>query len=100
MINISEGEMQSRINNAQGVAAQIESLAEATAVSIEEIAAAISSDKGKEAIQLQLAEKYIGVLSRLGREENKIIIPTDITNFDKMLEGLGLERITKQSLSD
>ncbi len=100
VINISEGEMQSRINRAEGVASQIEALAEATAISIEEIASAISSEKGKEAIQMQLAEKYIGVLSRLGREENKIIIPTDITNFDKMLEGLGLERITKQSLSD
>ncbi len=93
IINVSEGEMQSRINQAEGVAQKIEALAEATAISIEEIADAVSSEKGKEALQLQLAEKYIGVLSRLGRKENSIIIPTDITNYDAMIEGLGLNRL-------
>jgi len=96
IINVSEGEMQSRVNQAEGVAQKIEALAEATAISIEEIADAVSSEKGKEALQLQLAEKYIGVLSRLGRKENNIIIPTDITNYDAMIEGLGLDRLDEE----
>ncbi|MFN1833619.1 SPFH domain-containing protein [Balneola sp. MJW-20] len=93
IINISEAEMQRQINEAEGVAQEIESLAEATARSIEEIADAISSPKGTEAMQLQLAEKYLNVLSGLGRAENNIILPKDLTDYDKLLEGLSLNEI-------
>lgn len=93
IINISEAEMQRRINEAEGVAQEIESLAEATARSIEEIAAAISEPKGTEAMQLQLAEKYLGVLSGLARGENNIILPKDLTDYDALLSGLSLNEI-------
>lgn len=94
IINVSEGEMQRRINEAEGVAKEIESLAEATAISIEEIADALSTDKGREAMQLRLAEKYIGQLSRLARDGNDIIVPTDITNYDAIMKGLSLDEIS------
>jgi regulator of protease activity HflC (stomatin/prohibitin superfamily) len=93
IINISEAEMQRRINEAEGVAQEIESLAEATARSIEEIAAAISEPKGTEAMQLQLAEKYLNVLSGLARGENNIILPKDLTDYDTLLSGLSLNEI-------
>nr|WP_246138235.1 stomatin-like protein [Fodinibius salinus] len=94
IINVSEGEMQRRINEAEGVAEEITELAEATAVSIEEIADALSNDKGKEAMQMRLAEKYIGQLSKLADDSNDIIIPTDITNYDDMIKGLSLDKIS------
>lgn len=94
IINVSEGEMQRRINEAEGVAEEIESLAEATAVSIEQIAQALNSDKGKEAMQMRLAEKYIDQLSKLAHEKNDIIIPTDITNYDAIMAGLSLDKIS------
>lgn len=94
IINVSEGEMQRRINEAEGVAEEIESIAEATAISIEEIADALSQQKGKEAMQMRLAEKYISQLSRLASDKNDVIIPTDITNYDAIMEGLSLDKIS------
>lgn len=93
IINVSEGEMQRRINEAEGIAQEIEALAESTAVSIEEVASALSSGKGKEAMQMQLAEKYIDQLSKLANNQNDVIIPTDITNYDAIMSGLSLDDI-------
>lgn len=94
IINVSEGEMQRRVNEAEGIAEEIEALAEATAISIEKIADALSADKGKEAMQMQLSEKYISELSKLADDKNDIIIPTDITNYDAVMRGLSLDRIS------
>lgn len=94
IINKSEGEMQRQINEAEGVAQEIESLAEATAVSIEEIADALSQEKGKEAMQMRLAERYIGQLSKLATNQNDVIIPKDITNYDHIMKGLSLDKIS------
>lgn len=94
VINVSEGEMQRRINEAEGVAKEIEELAEATATSIEAIATALNTQKGKEAMQMRLAEKYINQLAKLSNEENDIIIPTDITNYDAVMQGLSLDKIS------
>ncbi|MDX1640500.1 MAG: stomatin-like protein [Balneolaceae bacterium] len=94
IINISEAEMQKRINEAEGTAQEIEAIAEATAKSIEQIADALYQPNGKEAMQLQLAEKYLGVLEGIGRSENSIILPKDISNYDALMEGLSLDKLT------
>ncbi len=99
MINISEAEMQRRINEAEGTAQEIEAIAEATAVSIEQIADAISQPKGAEAMQLQLAEKYLDVLSGLGRDENQVILPKDISNYDALMAGLSLQELVEKKKS-
>jgi hypothetical protein len=96
IINQSEGEMQRRINEAEGRAEEIEELANATAEAIEEMAAAISKPQGDEAIQLQLAEQYLDTLARLGRENNEILLPADLTRFDAVLEGLSLDDFSLQ----
>lgn len=96
IVNISEAEMQRRINEAEGIAQEIEALAEATASSIEQIADALSQPKGAEAMQLQLAEKYLTVLEGLGRDENSIVLPKDISNYDALMEGLSLNEITSK----
>lgn len=104
IINVSEGEMQKRVNEAEGVAQEIEALAEATAVSIEQIADALNTAKGKEAMQMRLAEKYIEQLSKLASDKNDIIIPTDITDYDAIMAGLSLDKISiipdKQNLGE
>lgn len=97
MINISEAEMQRRINEAEGLAQEIESIAEATAVSIEKIAEALSQPMGTEAMQLRLAEKYLGTLKGLGREDNNIILPKDISNYDAIMEGLSLDELKESN---
>lgn len=91
IVNISEAEMQRRINEAEGWAQEIEAIAEATAVSIEKIADALSQPNGLDAMQLQLKEKYLGVLDGLGKDENRIILPKDLSNYDSLMEGLSLD---------
>ena len=93
MVNISEAEMQRRINEAEGWANEIEAIAEATAVSIEQIANAISQPKGKEAMKLQLIQKYLGVMDGLGKDANQIILPKDITDYDELVKGLSLDQL-------
>lgn len=95
IINISEAEMQRRINEAEGLAQEIEALAEATAISIEKIADALSQPKGAEAMQLRLAEKYLGKLKGLGRDENQIILPKDISDYEGVMKGLSLTELNK-----
>lgn len=94
IINVSEGEMQRQINEAEGVAKEIESLAEASAISIEEVANALSHNKGKEAMQMRLAERYINKLSMLADDNNDVIIPKDITSYDSIMQGLSLDKIS------
>ena len=96
MVNISEAEMQRRINEAEGWANEIEAIAEATAVSIEQIADALSQPNGTEAMQLQLREKYLNVLGGLGRKGNKIILPKDLSNYDALIEGLSLDNLNEK----
>lgn len=93
IINISEAEMQRRINEAEGLAQEIEALAEATAISIEKVAEALSTPMGTEAMRLRLAEKYLGKLKGLGRKENDIILPKDLSNYDAVMEGLSLKEL-------
>jgi regulator of protease activity HflC (stomatin/prohibitin superfamily) len=94
IVNISEAEMQRRINEAEGWANEIEAIAEATAVSIEQIAGALSQPNGTEAMQLQLKEKYLDVLSGLGKDENRIILPKDLSNFDSVMQGLSIDELS------
>jgi regulator of protease activity HflC (stomatin/prohibitin superfamily) len=96
IVNISEAEMQRRINEAEGWANEIEAIAEATAVSIEQIANALSQPNGTEAMQLQLKEKYLDVLSGLGKDENKIILPKDLSDFNSVMQGLSIDELGNQ----
>lgn len=97
IVNISEAEMQRRINEAEGWANEIEAIAEATAVSIEQLADALSKPRGKDAMQLQLKEKYLRVLEGLGKEENRIILPKDLSNYNALMEGLALDELNSEN---
>lgn len=86
MINVSEGQMQKLINEAEGKASETLAIAEATAESIEKIAAAISADGGDESVRLQLASRYLERLSVLATAETRVVLPTDLTDFDALLK--------------
>jgi len=91
LINKSEGEMQKRINEASGKASEILALGEATAESIAKIATAISGPGGKEAVKLELGQKYIRSLTKLKSNNNNVIMGGNIANMKEMLKGLDLE---------
>ncbi len=90
LINKSEGEMHKRINEASGKASEILALGEATAESIAKIAQAINGPGGKEAVKLELGQKYIRSLRKLKADNNNVIMGGNIANMKEMLKGLDL----------
>jgi regulator of protease activity HflC (stomatin/prohibitin superfamily) len=87
----SSGEKQRLINEAQGRAREILALAEATAVSIERLAVAISSEGGERAVRLRLSEAYIDKLSGLARGGTRVLLPADLTKLQDLLRAVESE---------
>jgi regulator of protease activity HflC (stomatin/prohibitin superfamily) len=81
LIKHSEGERQKQINEADGKAAEIEAIALATALGITEIAKAISSEQGASAVNLRIAEQYLGEFGKLAKVNNTMIIPSDLSDI-------------------
>ena len=90
-INLAEGQKQKvvleseglkllQINEAEGQAAAIKSVADASAQSIRLVAAAILEKGGFEAVQLQVAEKYIEQFGNLAKTNNTMIIPANLAD--------------------
>ncbi len=84
-INQSEGQRESQINNAKGEAEAIETIAQATARSIDQISLALSQGHGEQAAALQVAEKYIEAFSKLAKESNTLMLPTNISHPGTMI---------------
>lgn len=81
LIARSEGEKMKRINEADGSAAEIEAVAMATAKGIREIALAIQTAGGQDAVNLRIAEQYIGEFGKLAKVNNTMILPTDLSDI-------------------
>ncbi len=91
LINRSEGEMQRRINEAEGKATEILEIAKATAGSINKISQAINVKGGKEAVRLQLCERFIEKLKPLASEKTNVVLPANLFSLKDMLQDIGLE---------
>lgn len=85
LIAKSEGEMQKRINEAKGKASEIESIAKATALGIREIALAIGMENGKDAVNLRVAEQYLGEFGKIASESNTMIIPQNMSDISGVI---------------
>lgn len=84
-IKRSEGEKMKRVNEAVGRAKEIQLVATATAEGIRKIAEAIQAQGGAEAVNLRVAEQYIKEFGNLARENNTVIIPSDLSNISGMV---------------
>lgn len=82
----SEGEMQKRINEAKGRAEEIRQVASATAQGIREIALAINEKGGVDAVNLRIAEQYLNEFGKLARENNSMIISSDLADVAGMIK--------------
>ncbi|MFT7689296.1 MAG: regulator of protease activity HflC (stomatin/prohibitin superfamily) [Candidatus Azotimanducaceae bacterium] len=91
LINKSEGEKQRFINEAEGKAAEIKSIAIATAESINKISEVLTSPGGTEAMKLQLNDRYLSVLGSL--EHSKIILPANLVTYKGWMDNLSLDEI-------
>jgi regulator of protease activity HflC (stomatin/prohibitin superfamily) len=85
LIATSEGEKQKRINEAMGKAAEIESIALATANGIRAIAEAIGSNNGIDAVNLRIAEQYLGEFGKLASTNNTMIIPQNMADISGVI---------------
>jgi len=84
-IKKSEGEKMKRINEAEGRAKEIELVATATAEGIRKIAESIQAPGGGDAVNLRVAEQYIKEFGNLAKENNTVIIPSDLSNIAGMV---------------
>ncbi len=84
-IMTSEGEKRKRINEAEGLAEEIKMVAMATAEGIREIATAIEQPGGSDAVNLRVAEQYIGEFGNLAKESNTMIIPSNLSEVGSMV---------------
>jgi regulator of protease activity HflC (stomatin/prohibitin superfamily) len=85
----SEGEKMKRINEAEGRAQEIERVAMATAKGIREIAAAISDKGGMDAVNLRIAEQYLGEFGKLAKTNNTMILPSNLGDVASMVATVG-----------
>lgn len=85
LIARSEGEKQKRINEAEGKAAEIEAVASATAKGIREIALSINEKGGIDAVNLRVAEQYLGEFGKLAKENNTMIIPSNLSDVSGII---------------
>lgn len=76
----SEGEKMKRINEAEGRGQEIERVAMATAKGIREIANAINDKGGMDAVNLRIAEQYLGEFGKLAQKNNSMIIPSNLSD--------------------
>jgi regulator of protease activity HflC (stomatin/prohibitin superfamily) len=85
VIKASEANRQQQINEAEGQAAAILAVATATAEGIRQVASAIQTPGGQQAVQLRVAEQYIGQLGNLAKEANTLVVPASLTDVAGMI---------------
>ena len=85
VIKASEAKKQQQINEAEGQAAAILAVAEATSEGIRKVAEAINLPGGYEAVQLRVAEQYIGQFGQLAKESNTMVLPASVADVGSMI---------------
>jgi regulator of protease activity HflC (stomatin/prohibitin superfamily) len=96
VIKQSEARKQQQINEAEGQASAILAVAAATAEGIRRVAEAIKLPGGYEAVQLRVAEQYIGQFGELARTTNTIVLPANVADVGSMI-ALAMKMIGKES---
>ncbi len=84
-IQRSEGEKQAAINTAQGEAEAIKAVASATAQAIQQVALAIQSPGGMDAVNLKVAEKYVEAFGNVAKAGNTLILPGNLADMGGMV---------------
>jgi regulator of protease activity HflC (stomatin/prohibitin superfamily) len=85
VIKASEAKKQQQINEAEGEAAAILAVAAATAEGIRRVADAIGKPGGFEAVQLRVAEQYIGQFGELAKASNTLVLPANAADVGSMI---------------
>jgi regulator of protease activity HflC (stomatin/prohibitin superfamily) len=95
VIKQSEARKLQQINEAEGQSAAIEAVAKATAEGIRKVAEAITLPGGQEAVQLRVAEQYIGQFGELAKKSNTIVLPANVADVGSMI-ALAMKMVQKE----
>jgi regulator of protease activity HflC (stomatin/prohibitin superfamily) len=85
VIKQSEARKQQQINEAEGQAEAIMAVATATAEGIRRVAESITLPGGFEAVQLRVAEQYIGQFGELAKSSNTLVLPANVADVGSMI---------------
>ena len=85
VIKESEAAKQQQINEAEGEAQAIMAVATATAEGLRRVANAVVDKGGAEAMQLRIAEQYIGEFGKLAKTGNTYVVPANLTDLTSMM---------------
>lgn len=83
----SEASYTDQVNRAKGEAEAIGLVANATASSIEVVAAAVQKSGGTEAVSLKIAEQYINAFGNLAKDTNTVILPANLSEPSSFITG-------------
>jgi len=85
LIKESEAVKMQQINEAQGEAEAILAVASATSEGLKKVASAVIEQGGPEAMQLRIAEQYIGEFGNLAKAGNTFVIPANLADLTSMM---------------
>jgi len=85
VIKASEATKMQQINEADGEAHAITAVASATAEGLRKVAASMTVDGGAEAMQLRVAEQYIGEFGNLAKAGNTFVVPANLGDLTSMM---------------
>ena len=85
VIKESEANRQQQINEAHGEAEAILAVASATAEGLRQVAEALQTPGGDAAMQLRIAEQYLGEFGRVAQAGNTIVLPANLTDLGSMI---------------
>lgn len=85
LIKESEAVKMQQINEAQGEAQAILAVATATSEGLKKVASAMIERGGHEAMQLRIAEQYIGEFGKLAKAGNTFVIPANLADLTSMM---------------
>ncbi len=85
VIKESEAAKTQQINEAEGEAQAILAVATATAEGLRQVAASMVVKGGAEAMQLRVAEQYIGEFGKLAKTGNTFVVPANLADLTSMM---------------
>jgi len=85
VIKASEAKKTQQINEADGEAHAITAVATATAEGLRSVAASMTAEGGAEAMQLRVAEQYIGEFGNLAKVGNTFVVPANLSDLTSMM---------------
>ena len=85
VIKQSEAAKLQQINEAEGQAQAILAVATATAEGLRQVANAVVSDGGRDAMQLRIAEDYVEKFGNLAKEANTLVVPANLADVSSMI---------------